>query len=401
MLQLYNELDHCQACGDSDLQTVFNLGHQPLANDYKPKGSVHTFYPLILKSCRNCHHLQLGHAVDPKLLFTEYSYITGVNKPLLEFFYWFANFTLGQFSEKPTRVLDIGCNDGSQLDFYKSTHGLDTVGIDPATNLAPVSGAKHRIICDFYRPGLIAEKFDLIIVQNAFAHNHNQYEMLRGIKENLTDRGFCFIVTSQADMLLNGEFDTVYHEHISFYNINSMNELCKRVGIHLHDVFKHPIHGNSYIFKLSISPAKSNRVSGLIKDERSARQYDQATLDNFKYKAFDTVDNYKNYIYEQRKANKKIIGFGAPAKCTVFLNLSHVYPDVVIDETANKVNNLVPGTPVSIKDLTYLNEIKNIDQVVFVVYAWNYFDSIVKRLKELRKNSNDKFVRYFPEFAVI
>jgi len=269
----YKILDNCVACGSNDLKSFFDLGLQPLANSYKKSKNQHEqFFPLGVNCCTHCFHVQLTHAVNPDLLFKDYSYVSGINKPMLEFFEWFADMSVNKFDNKPKTVLDIGCNDASQLDYFKKL-GLETYGIDPAENLYADTSKRHNIICDYFKTGLLNQEFDLVTIQNAFAHNYNQLEMLLAAKSVVKDNGLLFIQTSQGDMILNGEFDTIYHEHISFYNINSMNEICKRANLNLIDVLRHPIHGNSYIFIISKTKQNIEHIQNLISNERQIGYY--------------------------------------------------------------------------------------------------------------------------------
>jgi ubiquinone/menaquinone biosynthesis C-methylase UbiE len=402
----YKEITQCYACGGKNLNLVFDLGSQPLANSYKiRKDDKEEFYPLGINSCGDCHHVQITHLVNPDLLFKDYAYMSGVSKTAVAFFDWFADMSMQYFKKQPKTILDIGCNDGSQLNIYKEKFGLETWGIDPAENLSKITSKNHNIICDYYKQGLTDKQFDIVTVQNAFAHNFDQFKLLQDIKSNLKEDGICFAVTSQAKMLANGEFDTIYHEHISFYNINSMNELCKRVGLNLIDVVMHPIHGTSYIFVISKTRKDESHILKLIEQEKETGLYGQEILDNFKKKAEETARKYKEFIVECKNKKIPVVGYSAPAKSSTFLNYVKEYPKFIFEDTPLKINKYTPGTNIPIHNQFYFDEIDRYPQVCFVIFAWNFYDEIKTKIHKQRRvfkriNKKDIYVRYFPEFNI-
>ena len=262
-------ISRCLACDSKDLIPTLDLKNQPLANNFRetPNTDKEERYPLAINRCQDCDHLQLTHAVDPALIYTHYLYVSGTSKTYVEYMDWYANFVREQFDRWPNGgVLDIGCNDGSQLDAFKCL-GMLTHGVDPAENLYPKSSANHKVILGFWNEdtaGRLGRDFDIITTQNAFAHIPDPLAYLKLAKEYLRNDGKIFISTSQADMVVNGEFDTIYHEHISYYNAYSMKCLAERAGLHLVDVVKTPIHGTSYIFVLAKQPANQARMENIL-----------------------------------------------------------------------------------------------------------------------------------------
>jgi SAM-dependent methyltransferase len=240
------ELTSCLACGSKNLTPSVHLGDQPLANNYNNQPGQNDFYPLAVNLCHDCFHLQLTHVVDPKLIYQNYAYVSGTSQTYLDYMWWFAKWVREYTDTWRGTVLDIVCNDGSQLDYF-SKLGYSTFGVDPAENLFETSSRKgHQVVCGFWNEESVGNldnrQFDIVVSQNAFAHNPDPLTYLKLLKPLLKDNGLFFIQTSQANMVANGEFDTIYHEHVNFYNINSMNELCNRAGLELIDVVKTPIH---------------------------------------------------------------------------------------------------------------------------------------------------------------
>lgn len=390
------EIASCIACGSNDLNLFFDLGHQPLANAYRdsPNDDENVF-PLAVNSCNHCRHVQLTHTVNPGLMFSDYAYLTGVSNTTKQFFEWFAKTTIEACEQPPTNVLDVGCNDGSQLDIYKRL-GLVTYGVDPAKNICEIASKNHNIVCDFFTSNPFDKKFDLVIIQNAFAHNYDQYELLNNLKDCTTDNGLIFIATSQANMIINGEFDTIYHEHISFYNTQSMRELANRCGLHLIDVHTHSIHGNSYIFVLSKKNKERPAVKRTISNELLQGFYSSDTLNIFVDKAKTSVNKFKHIISQKRSEGYDIVGYSSPAKGQTFLNYSKTKLDFIIDDTPFKQNKYTPGMSIPVIGQEGFERIKSKD-VVFVILAWNFYEEIISKIKAKRPNNNDFFVSYFYE----
>ena len=390
----------CLACGSEQLIPSLNLGNQPLANDLKSEPIQQDTFPLGVNLCTNCYHLQLTHTVDPRVIYSNYLYVAGTSKTLKEYSEWFAGYVVETMHRKTGNILDIGCNDGTQLDFFKP-HSLNTFGIDPAENIHPTSSAKHDVICDYFGPHIVDKihyNFDAITAQNVFAHNPKPLEFLQTVKKLMSEHTLVFIQTSQADMVLNNEFDTIYHEHINFFNINSMNTLVNRAGLHLVDVIKTPIHGNSYVFVLS-HYKKPYYINNLIAME--AKLTDAQTYKNWENTVHANIDNLKSAINEYVNRGYKIIGYGAAAKGNTLLNFGNIKLDFIIDDSPLKQGKFTPGTGCAIVSIDRLNDFNSNDKILFVPLAWNFFNEIKYKIQKARINSNDRFLRYFPNVEVI
>jgi 2-polyprenyl-3-methyl-5-hydroxy-6-metoxy-1,4-benzoquinol methylase len=396
----YIENTSCLACGNEDVRTLLDLGNQPLANNYH-KGEEQTKYPLKLNLCPECHHLQQSHAVNPDLMFKNYLYVSGTTKTLHRYFEEFSKITL-KYNPNAKSVLDIACNDGTQLDYYKKI-GLETYGVDPAENLYEVSSSKgHKVLCDYFNLDSIKnlnKTFDIITAQNVFAHTIYISDFLKACSKIMNDNSVLFIQTSQANMVVNNEFDTIYHEHISFFNILSMKKLVDRESMFLNDVFKPDIHGTSYVFVIT----KNNHIKGenlqrQIEYENKIKLHDMVTYGNYVSKCYQTTFNLKNKIQEFRNKNYKIIGYGAAAKGNTLLNFGNIKLDYIIDDNLLKHNLLTPGQNILIKSIDILKEYQPTDKLIIIPLAWNFFDEIVHRVKKVRNNNNDIFITYFPEY---
>lgn len=397
----YKIISKCLCC-DSEVTLILDLNEQPLANSYHTNTVPQNTFPLALNLCKTCGHLQLTHAVDPDLMFSHYLYVSGTSTTLLEYFDWFAKYTLDKVPHAKT-VLDVASNDGSQLNSYKKL-GMKTHGIDPAKNLADIPiEAGHNIVVDYLTFDSVKQfgdiKFDIITAQNVFAHNVYPLEFLRICKSILSDDGIIFIQTSQANMIQNNEFDTIYHEHISFFNPVSMHELVTRAGLYLVGIEKTPIHGTSFIFVISKTPENQQEIQSILNSYKTKYLRDMSIYTNYANNARSTVQNLDKLINNYKRQGYNVIGYGAAAKGMTVLNFGKLYLDYIVDDNPLKQNLYTPGTNILIKSPQLLTELPRNIPMVIIPLAWNFYDEIYKKVLKYRHVKNDIFVKYFPEIT--
>jgi 2-polyprenyl-3-methyl-5-hydroxy-6-metoxy-1,4-benzoquinol methylase len=390
----------CLACGSTNLTSSLNLGNQPLANNLKYAPETQDTYPLAVNLCEDCCHLQLSHTVDPKVIYSNYLYVAGTSQTLKDYSDWFAGYVLETMTNTTNNVLDIGCNDGTQLNSFRNL-GINTFGIDPAENIYPTSSKNHNVICDYFGPNIVDKvhsSFDAITAQNVFAHNPNPLEFLETCKQLMDDHTLLFIQTSQADMVLNNEFDTIYHEHINFFNSNSMNELAKRANLNLIDVIKTPIHGNSYVFVLSKTKQRFFHMTNVLKNE--SKLLDTTTYKVWEKVVYQNTWQLRSVLNAYSEQGYKIIGYGAAAKGNTLLNYIKTPLDLIIDDSPLKQDMYCPGHNTPIKSIEALMNFSPNDKILFMPLAWNFFDEISQRIKKVRDQPHDLFLKYFPEVDV-
>lgn len=389
---MFKDLKQCLCCGSNELKQVLNLGNQPLANSYHSEEEILDEYPLALNLCRKCFHLQLTVAVDPDLMFKNYLYVSGTSNTLRNYFEQFAN-KIKEKHPSARSILDIACNDGTQLDYFAKL-GFDTYGIDPAENLYPISSKKgHNIYCDYFNKESIKKinkTFDIILGQNVFAHNSNPLDFLQAAKQLLNDNGAIYIQTSQANMIKNNEFDTIYHEHISFFNLNSMNELCKMAGLNLEESWKENIHGSSYIFKIN----KGKKSSINFEDEKFL--YEEKTYEKYAINCYKIKSNLIEMVEVLNKKNN-IIGYGAAAKGNTLLNFTGISLDYIIDDNPMKWTLYTPGSNIKIFSPEILKE--NSQPTIYIPLAWNFFDEIKNKIN-IATNKKNLYLKYFPRVEI-
>jgi hypothetical protein len=214
----------------------------------------------------------------------------------------------------------------------------------------------------------------------------------------MKEKGLFFIQTSQADMVRNGEFDTVYHEHVNFYIINSMYGLAQRAGMYLVDAVKTPIHGTSYVFVLSTSNLKPKHVKNLLAME--ADLMNPKIYSRWAGIATSIKTGFAETCAEYKKSGYRLVGYGAAAKGMTLLNYAQVDLDVIIDDNPLKQGTYSPGRDIPVVGSYYLKDLTDTDKVLFVPLAWNVYPEIKTKILAQRTNSDDRFLRYFPEVEV-
>lgn len=411
MKNICRELKFCLCCKSENLKSILNLGYQPLANDFHKKNEYCNFYPLHLKYCNKCYHCQLSHAVNPDILFKNYKYVSGTSQTGLKFFKDNADMINNLFnSDNDKKILDIACNDGSQLNYFKELN-WETHGIDPAKNLCPIAEEfGHKIVCDYFNEETAKKyyvnnniKFLVITAQNVFAHTEFIDSFLQGCKLLMDNNSSLFIQTSQRDMIINGEFDTTYHEHISFYSTRSMRTLIERNGLILYKVREHSIHGRSFIFEIKLNNNGEKITLESELEEEKIGLYTPTIYDKFNLSAHKTINNLTNLIKEYRENNYNIIGYGAAAKGQTLICYGNIDLDYIIDENELKIGTYSPKLDIPIVSLNHFEQDTS-KNILIIILAWNFADEIIRKIQNSAnfKNKNIKFVKkYFPNIVCL
>jgi hypothetical protein len=242
---------------------------------------------------------------------------------------------------------------------------------------------------------------DVITAQNVFAHTQYVSDFLQNCKSIMDENTSLFIQTSQKNMIINCEFDTTYHEHISFYNTLSMKTLVERNGLFLNRIYEADIHGNSYIFEINtLFKSENNNIEKYLLEETENKIYDPLTYDKFTIKAQNIIFNLKNELLRFQKDDYKLIGFGAAAKGQTVLCYSNIYLEYIIDENPLKINLYSPKMNIPIVSIDhFINDTS--DKIVVLILAWNFSNEIKEKLR-LYKGTKDVYVieSYFPEIII-
>lgn len=391
----YQKLDNCVACGGLNLSLVIDLGYHPLANDFLPLGTKLETFPLVLNRCDDCFHGQISIAVNPERMFREYSYVSGTSNTLYSYFEWLRKVIIRNHGQEGM-ILDLGSNDGTFLSTFNGTL-WNKLGVDPAINLIREALKLDVLtIPTFFTEkfsNLLSSNFDVIVAMNVFAHTAEPLDILLGIKNCLNENGIAYIQTSQANMFQDGEFDTVYHEHISFFCVRSMKALLKRAGLSLINVELVPVHGTSYLWKIGRAFRTSESISRE-QDELNMDLYQPGIYDEFRKLAEIRTQEVKLIVDEYRSKNYIIASYGAAAKGNTFINYARINLDYIFDDTVLKIGNLSPAGGCIVSSPAVMSDL--IGPILIIIPAWNFKKEIIEKIKRLRNNLEDEYLVYYP-----
>jgi len=386
----------CRSCGNTNLKRVVSLGYQPLANNLlSKKDEKHELYPLELNYCSKCHNCQLSVAVDPKKMFSNYLYTSSTSLSFRNHFIEASKDYIKNLKLKPNKsyIIDIGSNDGVALRPFKDAGFKKILGVEPAKNLAKLAN-KNKIktfngFLEAKNLKKIKGNADLILASNVFAHSDKLKEMAECMFKLLKKKGTLIIeVQYLLNTLQDLTFDNIYHEHYNYWSLTSLINFFNQFNSTIYKAEKINTHGGS--IRVYIQRGKKikieNNVKILLNEEKIFGIKKYKTYQDFGIKINKLKDNVTKNINNLKKNNKKIVGFGAPAKATTALNFFGISDqiDYIIEDNKLKHNKFIPGVLIPIKDKKVLKE-KN---ALILVLAWNFF----KEIKKNNSNLSSKFI---------
>lgn len=384
----------CRSCGNTNLKRVVSLGYQPLANNLlNNKKEKYEVYPLEMNYCPKCHNCQLSVSVDPRKMFSNYLYTSSTSSSFKNHFIIATKNYIEYFKLKPKKsyIIDIGSNDGIALKPFKDLGFEKILGIEPAKNLAKLAN-KNKIktfngFLEKKNLKKIRGNADLILASNVFAHSDKLREMTECMINLLSKNGTIVIeVQYLLNTLQDLTFDNIYHEHYNYWSLTSLINFFNQFNSTIFRVEKINTHGGSiriYIKKGKKIKIEEN-VKILLKEEETFGIKKYKTYQDFGEKIKKLRDNVIKNIKTLKKNNKKIIGFGAPAKATTALNFLGISNEIdfIIEDNELKHNKFIPGVLIPIKEKKYLNDKNNI----IIVFAWNFYNEIKKNNLDLSNN---------------
>ena len=376
----------CRCCENTNLKRVVSLGYQPLANNLlNKKNEKHDLYPLEMNYCPACHNCQLSVAVDPKKMFSNYLYTSSTSTSFRNHFIEATKKYIKQLKLKPKKsyIIDIGSNDGVALKPFKDLGFTKILGVEPAKNLAKLAN-KNKIktyngFLEKKNLKKIKNNADLILASNVFAHSDKLNEMAECMFKLLNKNGTIIIeVQYLLNTLQDLTFDNIYHEHYNYWSLTSLINFFNKFDATIFKAEKINTHGGSiriYIKKGKKIKIEKN-VRELIIEEKNFGINKYKTYQEFGKKINKLKENVNINMKELKKNNKKIIGFGAPAKATTALNFFGISNqiDYIIEDNKLKHNKFIPGVLIPIKNKKNIKE-KN---PLILVLAWNFYNEIKK-----------------------
>ena len=408
------KLDHCQVCGNRDLEFIIDLGHQPPCNALLTQEMLdqpETAYPLRVFRCPSCGLAQLDHVVDGAIVFSpSYPYRSGISKPLEVYQRAFADGIVRKFSLPASSLcVDIGSNDGTLLTGFQR-HRMRVLGVEP-TNIAQIARAENGVetIQRFFDEALareIVREFGparIVTMTNVFAHMASLGEVLRGLCALLEPDGV-FVTESHylLDILQKNQFDSFYHEHIRSYSLKSLIVLFGYYGLEVFDVERAERYAGNircYVSRTRKYPVSSS-VAGLLLTEEKLGLHETRSWEEFRSRVLRNRDRFMAFLYRAHQDGARVAGNSCPGRASTLLNFYGVTPDLMpyLGELSSslKLGKCLPGRHIPIVDNRRIVE-EQPDYLVLL--AWHYTEPIVERVRS--EGVTSRLVVPLPAFAVL
>lgn len=413
--------ESCRVCGGEDLAKVLSLGPTPLANAFLEKSETRfaeTYYPLDAHLCRDCGLLQLLDVVSPKILFKDYVYVSSTSPVFVAHFRDFAENAFSRFSlGRDSLVVDIGSNDGILLKPFKEI-GARVLGVEPDVAIARLANkAGIRSVVEFFTPKVARAivlkegRAALVTATNVFAHIDDIHAVAKGVKTLLKPEGvFMLEVPYLADFLEKNLFDTVYHEHLSYFSLSALDVFFKRAGMSIIDAERVQSHGGSlrvFAQKRGLSRIQTQinadakmRVERLLRREKEQKLRDVKTFERYNLRILENRARLLSLLSSLKQRGKRIAGYGAPAKGNTLLNFFSIgleLLDYIVDDSPFKQGKHTPGKRIPVVSSKRLAA----DPPDYLlILAWNFAPSIIAKNEAFRKRGG-KFIIPVPRPQIV
>lgn len=383
---------NCRICDSSDLEPAIDLGLQPWCNHFLRAEEVGTEprYPLRVIYCRQCATAQLDFTVPKETMFGDHTYLSGVTRSLSAHFQSVAEEVDRRFFADATHksALDIGSNDGTQLKHFKAL-GYDVLGVESARTPARLANeAGIETLNEFFNLDLVrrlSRKFHVINAAGVFFHLEELHSVAEGIREALCPEGvFVVQFLYMQSIVENGAFDQIYHEHLLYYTLQTIETLLNRHGLALFDARLSPIHGGSIIGFVTHAGrrAPAPRLEVLRQRECEQRSNDFSTYLRFAERIKQMKVENLAYLEAARQQGKRVFGFGAPAKGNTLLNYFGIGTDLLdclVEKNTLRRGLYSPGMHLPV----VLEQELTTPPDIYYVLAWNFREEILENNRPL------------------
>lgn len=381
-------MSKCRVCDSARLTLAIDLKHQPWGNHFLKKDEVgkEPLYPLRVVYCQDCSTAQLDFTVKKEIMFADHTYLSGVTTSLSEHFFKVAKEVDEKFfkHKKIKSVLDIGSNDGTQL-FHYQMLGYDVLGVESSKRIAEIANKKNiRTVQAFFNFDLaktLPLRFDIINASGVFFHLEELHSVCDAIKLLLKQEGvFVVQFLYMKSIMENCAFDQIYHEHLLYYTLKTLEALLKRHKLSLFDASLSPIHGGSVIGYVCHEHAreKTERLETMKKNEENSGCNELSAYYNLAERIESLKQHNLDFLHKRKSEGKKIFGMGAPVKGNTLLNyfgIGNQYLDCLVEKNPLRKGLFSPGMHLPIQMESELPAPPD----VYYVLAWNFKEEILKK----------------------
>jgi len=389
---------------------VLDLGESPPANTLldSPDQEL-TSFPLVLELCEACGNLQLRDCLDAAELYRHYLYVTPDSAMLRKHYEQLhAELTERGYLGADSFVLEAGSNAGLLLQYFKP-RTRKVLGIDPAVNICALARQSGiDTVCDFFNTESAARILqshgvpDLVIARHCMAHNADPHVMVAAAARLLRDSGWLVIENAYGlDTVEKNEFDQIYHEHMFYFTVRSMQKLLNLNGMHLVDVMLSAIHGGTIVFVGKKQCAGDQVAASVAQNaKREAEAFTTAAFERFAASALETRAGLPVLVRDLRAAGKTIATYGATAKGNTLLNyVGLTYKDIsyCADSTPMKQGKYLPKSRIPVVSE---EEASKTPPDYYLLTAWNYRDEIIAKVRN-SGNLHTQFIMPVPHVHVL
>jgi 2-polyprenyl-3-methyl-5-hydroxy-6-metoxy-1,4-benzoquinol methylase len=383
---------NCRICDSSNLELAIDLGSQPWCNHFLKLEEIgkEPFYPLRVLYCHECDTVQLDYTVKKEIMFGDHTYLSGVTRSLSEHFKNVAEEVDNRFFKdtQGKSVIDIGSNDGTQLKHFK-TLGYDVLGIESSKTTAKIANdAGIATLNEFFNLDIVKKldrQFHVINAAGVFFHLEELHSVTEGIREALRDDGvFVVQFLYMKRIVENLAFDQIYHEHLLYYNLKTIEVLLNRHGLSMFDAYLSPIHGGSIIAYVTHKGKKepTEHLQAMRQAEVDDKSNDLSTYLDFARRIQQMKTENLAYLQQAKQQSKQVFGFGAPVKGNTMLNYFGVgteYINCLVEKNELRRGLYSPGMHIPIVIEGELEELPDI----YYVLAWNFKKEILSNNQHL------------------
>jgi SAM-dependent methyltransferase len=404
----------CRFCG-APIDTVFaDLGMSPLANSYLPPeraNAMEPFYPLRALVCEHCLLVQLQQFETPEAIFSEYAYFSSYSTTWLEHSRRYVEAMIERWGlGTSSQVVELASNDGYLLQYFVE-RGVPVLGVEPAANVAAAAIERGvPTVVEFFGVATAerlaaGRKADLLLGNNVLAHVPDLNDFVAGMKVLLAGDG---VITMEFPHLLrlieDNQYDTIYHEHFSYFSFLTVRQVFAAHGLRLFDVEELETHGGSLrIYGAHADDAskpETDRARELLAREEAAGLTDLATYRGYARRVTDDKRAVLSLLIDLKREGRSIVGYGAPAKGNTLLNYCGIgtdFLDYTVDLNPHKQGHLLPGSHVPIRPVEALRETQ---PDVVVILPWNLRAEIMEQHAYVREWGG-RFAARAPELQLL